>query len=153
MSEALGIPFFDADDFHPASNLEKMANGIALDDADRQPWLEALSGCISDQEKTGGAVLAFSALKESYRAALSSSCSEDIMWIFLNAPKSVLADRLASRRGHFFDRDLLDSQLDTLEIPEYAWLIDVEGSPREIVYTILERIRGECTPEINSQSY
>lgn len=130
-----------------------MSNGIPLDDADRKPWLEALSVWIAGQEKGRGAVLAFSGLKETYRAVLSSSCSEELVWIFLSAPKSVLAGRLASRQDHFFDSDLLDTQLDALEIPEYAWPIDVEGSPQEVVDVILERIRGTCTPETKSQSY
>lgn len=143
LAEALALPFIDADDFHPTSNVEKMSGGIPLDDVDRQPWLDALSRHISKQEKAGGAVLAFSALKESHRAALRSSCSEDLMWIFLSAPRSVLAHRLASRQDHFFDRDLLDSQLETLEVPDYGLHVDVEASPQEIVNTILERLRGK----------
>ena len=153
LAEALALPFVDADDFHPASNVEKMACGIPLDDEDRWPWLEALSDCIIEREKSGGAVLAFSALKESYRAALRSRCSEELTWIVLTASKEVLADRLALRQGHFFDSDLLGSQLEALEIPNYAWLIDAEGPTQEIVNTIRERIRGECTPEKELQSY
>jgi carbohydrate kinase (thermoresistant glucokinase family) len=98
---------------------------------------------LSAWEKKGGAVLACSALKESYRATLGSRCGESIRWIFLNASEAVLADRLASRQGHFFDRKLLKSQLIALEIPDYGWLIDVKSSPGEIVKNILERLRGE----------
>lgn len=151
LADALDVPFVDADDFHSASNVKKMASGIPLDDEDRQPWLEALSGWMSKQEKTGGAVLAFSGLKESYRAALRSSCSAPLTWIFLNAPESILARRLASRTDHFFDRTLLGSQLDDLEIPQYAWLIDVDGPPHEIVNNIIERFGSTCTPVAESQ--
>jgi 6-phosphogluconate dehydrogenase/gluconokinase len=143
LSEALGIPFYDADDFHPASNIEKMANGSPLDDADRVPWLEILAYKLPAWEKEGGTVLACSALKESYRVKLQSKCGECIRWVFLDAPEAVLADRLASRKGHFFDRNLLRSQLDALEIPDYGWCIDVESSPQEIVNTILNRLRDE----------
>ena len=143
LSEALEIPFHDADDFHPASNVEKMSNGIPLDDGDRRPWLDTLASHLSDWEKEGGAVLACSALKERYRTILGSRCGERIRWIVLHANEKVLADRMASRTGHFFDRQLLGSQLDTLEIPDYGWLIDVQPSPQEIVNEILMRLRDK----------
>ena len=141
LSEALEIPFHDADDFHPASNVEKMSSGIPLDDGDRRPWLETLARNLSAWEKEGGAVLACSALRERYRTILGSRCSERIRWIVLHAREAMLADRLASRKGHYFDRRLLGSQLDALEIPDYGWLIDVQPPPREIVNEILMRLR------------
>lgn len=117
-----------------------MAGGIPLDDEDRQPWLETLALKLSVWEKEGGAVLACSALKESYRAILASRCDETIRWICLVGSEDVLAERLASRKGHFFDRSLLDSQLEALEIPDFGWQIDFESSPQEIVNIILERL-------------
>ena len=141
LSEALEIPFHDADDFHPASNVEKMSSGIPLDDGDRRPWLETLARNLSAWEGNGGAVLACSALRERYRKILGSRCSEHIRWIVLHASEAALADRVASRKGHFFDRRLLGSQLDALEIPHYGWLIDAQPSPREIVNEILLRLR------------
>jgi len=143
LSEALDVPFYDADDFHPASNIEKMASSLPLDDSDRRPWLETLASELSAWEKEGGAVLACSALKESYRTTLGSRCGESIRWIFLTGSKTVLAERLASRKGHFFDQNLLGSQLKALEIPDYGWQVDIESSPQEIVKTILKRMRGE----------
>ena len=141
LAEAMGIPFHDADDFHPASNLEKMSSGIPLDDADRRPWLETLASNLSAWEKNGGAVLACSALKERYRSILGSRCGERIRWILLHANEAVLSDRVASRKGHFFDRRLLGSQLDALEVPDYGWLIDARPSPQAIVNEILLRLR------------
>ena len=143
LSEALQIPFFDADDFHPPENIEKMASGQALDDADRQPWLETLAGRLRVWQDEGGAVLACSALKESYRATLGQRCSDDIHWVFLVASESALADRLATRRDHFFDPGLLGSQLRALELPNYGWQVDGELPPREVVTTILEKISGK----------
>ena len=143
LAEALEIPFHDADDFHPASNVEKMSNGTPLDDGDRRPWLDTLASHLSEWEKEGGAVLACSALKERYRTILGSRCGERIRWIVLHANEKVLADRMASRTGHFFDRQLLGSQLDTLEIPDYGWLIDVQPSPQEIVNELLMRLRNK----------
>lgn len=143
LAEALEIPFFDADDFHPATNVDKMSAGIPLDDRDRRPWLDTLASRLSAWDKDGGAVLACSALKERYRTILGSRCGERIRWIVLHATEAVLADRMASRKGHFFDRRLLGSQLDALEVPDYGWLIDVRPSPQEIVNEILSRLRNK----------
>lgn len=143
LSEALAIPFFDADDFHPASNVEKMSAGVPLDDADRQPWLETLASELPEWEKSGGAVLACSALKESYRATLGSRCGEAVQWIILDAPEELLAERLAARKGHYFDPALLRSQIDAFELPDYGWRVDVTSSPQEIVNSIQMRLRGE----------
>ena len=65
LAEALGLPFYDADNFHPPANIEKMASGQPLDDGDRGPWLESLASNLATWEEQGGAVLACSALKES----------------------------------------------------------------------------------------
>ena len=143
LAEALEIPFLDADDFHPATNVDKMSSGNPLNDRDRRPWLDTLASNLSVWEKEGGAVLACSALKERYRTILGSQCGERIRWIFLHATEAVLADRMASRKGHFFDRRLLGSQLDALEVPDYGWLIDVRPPPREIVNEILSRLRNK----------
>lgn len=143
LADALNIPFFDADDFHSSSNIEKMANGLPLDDKDRQPWLETLASMLPAWQQEGGAVLACSALKETYRATLESQCDNFVRWIFLTGSEAVLTDRLASRKGHFFDRELLHSQLDAFEIPDYGRIIDVESSPQEIVSNILMRLRDK----------
>ena len=143
MSRAMEIPFYDADDFHPASNVEKMARGHPLDDEDRRPWLETLAGKLPIWQEEGGAVLACSALKESYRELLGSHCGDDIKWAVLDADRNVLADRLKLRKDHFFDAALLDSQIDALEVPDYGWLIDINASPQDIVTNILTRLGSE----------
>ena len=143
LSEALALPFHDADDYHPVSNVEKMANGQPLEDADRQPWLEELAARLSGWQEEGGAVLACSALKESYRATLESRCADGIRWVFLTASEAVLADRLAARKGHFFDRNLLASQFEDLEVPSYSLHVDAGSSPQEIVDTILQGLQSK----------
>ena len=142
LAERLGVDFFDADDFHSLSNVEKMTSGIPLDDADRQPWLESLASELAAWEQEGGAVLACSALKESYRATLESRCSEPVCWIFLVGNEKLLAERLSSRKGHYFDPSLLQSQLDMLDVSVQGWQIDIDTSPEEIVGKILERLHG-----------
>ena len=142
LAERLAVPFHDADEFHSRSNVEKMASGIPLDDDDRQPWLETLAARLADWQEEDGVVLACSALKETYRAILQSRCSEPLRWIFLTGSEKLLAERLALRKGHYFDPTLLQSQLETLEIPDYGWQIDVDTTPEEIVDNILARLPG-----------
>ena len=42
LAQRLRVPFADADDFHPAANIAKMAAGHPLNDDDRRPWLETI---------------------------------------------------------------------------------------------------------------
>jgi 6-phosphogluconate dehydrogenase/gluconokinase len=143
LSRALDLPFYDADDFHPAANIEKMASGQPLDEGDRLPWLEALADHLASWEKQGGAVLACSALRESYRETLGSRCREPVTWIMLSGSRELLSARLAARQGHFFDPSLLDSQLADLELPADGRVFDVQPPPGEIVDAILEQLRGD----------
>lgn len=117
-----------------------MKRNLPLDDEDRRPWLETLASGLSKWEKKGGAVLACSALKESYRSTLGSKCSGNLTWIVLHGSRELLNDRLISREGHFIDEQLLSSQLDAFEKPDYGWFLDVKAPPDQIVNNILERI-------------
>lgn len=132
LAEQLSLPFYDGDDFHPQANIDKMSNGIALNDEDRAPWLESLAQLLQKAEKQAGAVLACSALKESYRVLLSAPLNEQPKWVFLTGSAELLTERLSSRNAHFFDPSLLTSQLNTLELPDYAINIDV-AKPIEVV--------------------
>jgi len=119
-AERMQLPFYDADDFHPESNVQKMKNGISLDDRDRAPWLQDLARHIILWNGLGGAVLACSTLKESYRQILSLNKNIPIKWVFIQADFETLEQRLANRKGHFFNPLLLKSQLETLEPPDYG---------------------------------
>ena len=143
LADKLKLPFYDGDDFHPETNVQKMKEGIALGDQDRAPWLELLSNEIAKWESKKGAVLACSALKESYRKTLSSQCKQVIYWVILNGTKLLLTERLAARKGHYFNPLLLASQLNTLELPDYGLVIDVQSTPDEIVNKILANVRGD----------
>jgi len=99
----MGLSFFDGDDFHPTSNIEKMKSGRPLNDEDRQPWLETMASRLPHWEEQGGAVLACSALKEIYRATLGSEFSGQMNWVFLTGSEALLSDRIQARSGHFFD--------------------------------------------------
>jgi carbohydrate kinase (thermoresistant glucokinase family) len=127
VSASLGIPFADADDFHPESNVAKMAAGIPLTDADRWPWLDAVGTWLASHPD---AVMACSALKRSYRDRLRVEAGA-VSFVHLAARKSILEGRVArrtEREGHFAGTDLLASQYVTLEplgFDEVGGTIDV----------------------------
>ncbi len=140
LADHLGIAFYDADDFHPTENVEKMSRGIALDDNDRKGWLEVLSLSLAKWQKAGGAVLACSALKEKYRQKLSSRVRNP-HWIFLKGSYELIENRLNERSGHYMGSRLLRSQFDDLEEPAYGLVIDIEKSPKQITEQIISRIK------------
>lgn len=135
LSKELGWQFYDADDFHSPANVEKMRAGIPLNDDDRKPWLEALNQLVRNcLERDENAVLACSALKESYRKFLL--VDESIKLIYLKGDYALIRERLKARQGHYMNPRLLDSQFETLEEPLGVWQIDVSSTPDEIVKTI-----------------
>ena len=135
LSKQLGWSYYDADDFHPSANVEKMHNGIPLNDQDRKPWLEALRNLIRNcLEHNESSVLACSALKESYRQYLL--LDERVKLIYLKGDYELIKKRLNKRRGHYMNPKLLDSQFDTLEEPTDAISVDVSSTPKQIVKTI-----------------
>ena len=139
LARRLGLSFCDADDFHSESNVEKMSRGIALNDNDRLPWLKNMAGKIAQWEKASGAVLACSALKNSYRNILRAG-SSDVQFVYLKGTKKVILERVRSRKGHFFPTSLVDSQFETLEEPEDAIVVDITQKPDVIVEEIVGKL-------------
>ncbi len=135
IAESLNIPFFDGDDYHPESNIKKMNNGVALDDQDRQPWLECLNELAIEQLRTTSCVIACSALKHSYRATLKQGIELHSKFIFLQGSFDLINERL-KKRDHFMPASLLQSQIDTLEVPSDALSCDISHTPDEIVNQI-----------------
>lgn len=133
LAHVLDLPFYDADDYHPLENIAKMSAGQALNDQDRQPWLAKLALLIYQWEQEGGAVLACSALKESYRNILTTSC--EAQFIHLKGSKETILKRMKARE-HFMPLSLLNSQFETLEEPENAWTISIEQEPHNIIAEI-----------------
>ncbi|EWH08418.1 6-phosphogluconate dehydrogenase [Catenovulum agarivorans DS-2] len=140
LAEKLQLPFFDADDYHPQSNVDKMSAGIALTDEDRWPWLQKLNSEMQQWQQNGGAVLACSALKQAYRDCLADNLAQAVTFVFLKGDFATLLSRLESRTGHFMKSDLLMSQLATLEEPEHALVIDINQSLEAIVQNIIKEI-------------
>lgn len=131
----LGWMFIEGDDFHPQANVEKLKRGVALTDQEREPWLKAIGQRIrSAMEQHSDAVVACSALKQSYRRALQ--VGEEVVFVYLKADAAVLRERLKARTGHFMNPGLLQSQLDTLEEPDDGLRVDASLPPAEIVRQI-----------------
>ena len=137
----LGWSFYDADDFHSAASVEKMRRGMPLDDADRWPWLERLRAKIAACLDTGeNAVIACSALKDAYRDHLT--VNDQVKLVYLKGDFELIGARLRARRGHYMNPALLQSQFDALEPPHGdALVVDISGTPGEIVRTIRDSLR------------
>ena len=119
-SALTGVTFLDADDRHPPQNIAKMAAGIALTDADRAPWLDAVGTALRDERPC---IMACSALRRLYRDRLRELAPHTV-FALLQLPRAELERRIAARTDHFMPAGLLDSQLATLEPP---------GSDEEVV--------------------
>ncbi|UQA57257.1 gluconokinase [Polyangium aurulentum] len=136
LAAEIGISFHDADAFHSPANVDKMRRGLPLDDADRAPWILALSMAI-DKWKSAGedAVLACSALRAAHRDVLLGD-RKDIHLVHLVVPPEVARARVARRRGHYMKQNMIDSQFEALEPPEDALSVDATAPPDAIVARI-----------------
>jgi gluconokinase len=143
LAKSTGGAFIEGDEYHPAANVAKMSSGIALDDADRWPWLDRVAGAIKAQLAGGEVVVcACSALKRRYRDRLRSAVDMPIHFVCLTADRTVLQQRVAHRPGHYWPASLLDSQLEILELPapdENSIVVSSELKPEAIV----ERVCSE----------
>lgn len=136
LAAKLSCPFFDADDYHPKENVEKMKSGVPLDDEDRRPWLYRLYNEVLEKEED--CVLACSALKESYRKILNPK--NEVKYIFLDGSATLIFSRLAARKGHYMPKGLLESQIKTLETPLDALVVDISLAPEKAVEFILDKL-------------
>ncbi len=132
LANHLNIAFYDADDFHPPENIEKMKSGTPLTDEDRRPWLEALASHLHHWPH---AVLACSALKESYRQILQSK-TDNLEWVYLDGSEQTILNRMSARENHFMKPEMLKSQLETLEIPSYGLSVSINHTLKEMIAMI-----------------
>ena len=140
LARHVGWNFYDADAFHPAANIEKMANGTPLTDSDRAPWLAALHSLISTSLKENRpGVLACSALKESYRRKLLEG-NDGVQIVYLKGSYDLIWSRLSRRKDHYMKPQMLQSQFETLEEPADALTLDVSLPVAELVAEILKRL-------------
>ncbi|MBN3727695.1 gluconokinase [Burkholderia sp. Ac-20379] len=142
LAERLGCTFTDGDAFHSAANKEKMHQGIPLTDDDRWPWLKSIREAIEAKQQAGEtAVFTCSSLKRAYRDVLRGG-DHDVRFVYLHGTFEVLTERLKTRTGHFFDPKLLQSQLDTLEVPgeDEAVQVSIEQTPEQMVDEVLAKL-------------
>ncbi|EJD34902.1 carbohydrate kinase, partial [Auricularia subglabra TFB-10046 SS5] len=161
LADALHVPFIDADDLHPKSNVDKMAQGEPLTDADRMPWLHivrdaAVRTCRVENAAghETGVVVACSALRRSYRDLLrgipegevrQSGEKETLRTFFclVDGPREVLFERMSARKNHFMKAKMLDSQIATLEDPrseEGVFVVKLEDSVEDQVKSAVEAL-------------
>lgn len=143
LARELGWQFLEADDFHRAANIEKMRRGRPLTDEDRWPWLDCLRKQIEQLLSAGeNVVLACSALKRAYRDRLR--VNDKMKFVFLRGDYALVEKQLLSRRRHFMNPDLLQSQFDDLQEPEaneHALTVALGRTPEEIVEEIEAKLQ------------
>ncbi|MFI0901627.1 gluconokinase [Streptomyces sp. NPDC020983] len=141
LAERLGVEYAEADDFHPAANIAKMAAGHPLDDADRAPWLDAIAGWVADRGDRGG-VVSCSALRRRYRERLRAA-APGVFFLHLDGPQELIAARLAARMQHFMPPGLLDSQFEALEplaSDEAGAVVQIDGGSQQVAERALAAV-------------
>jgi carbohydrate kinase (thermoresistant glucokinase family) len=152
LAERLGWPFDDADDFHPQENIDKMRAGIPLNDQDRQGWLTILRGRIAARKAAGEhLVLACSALKQKYRDHLGVD-GRQVVSVYLRGDAELLRRRIEGRNHHYMAKNLLASQLETMEEPAGGLTLDIGPSPEALAEAIVSwlAIQPEADPQSGS---
>jgi gluconokinase len=149
LAAALDGDYAEGDAFHPPANIAKMKRGAPLDDADRKPWLEAMAAAIRGWSQAARpTVLSCSALKRQYRDILRSGAA-DVRFVHLAGDKTLIAARLAARKGHFMPPALLDSQFAVLEPPgpDEAIVVSIDQPPDAIVAEVLAKLKTPIVRE------
>ena len=138
LADAMQCSFLEGDSLHSKESIEKMRHGIPLTDTDRAPWLTAIH--ILEFYKRGeNLVVGCSALKQQYREFLVEGIP--IQWVYLKGSAELICSRLKHRPSQFMKADMLASQLDALEEPSDAIVVDISPSPPAIVAQILPHLR------------
>ncbi|MBU61619.1 MAG: gluconate kinase [Opitutae bacterium] len=142
LAERLGCPFLEGDDFHSSENKVKMGDGIPLNDHDRKGWIMAIRDAL--ERDSNPVIVSCSALKQKYRYFFSE-LRRPVVYIHLTGDRSLLEKRIENRSGHFFDSKLLDSQIETLELPsddELAVSIEISDTIENIVNSCVHGLKA-----------
>lgn len=145
VAQKLGLKLIDGDDLHPRANIVKMASGTPLNDDDRRPWLERINdAAFSLEQKSEKGIIVCSALKKKYRDQIRAG-NADVKFLFLNGSFKLVLERMKQRKGHFMKPEMLQSQFNTLEIPQAdepdVIFIDIDGSFEEVVERCVEAVK------------
>lgn len=152
LASQLGVPFIDGDRLHPARNVERMASGQPLSDEDRAPWLRIVGEALAEHQASGGAVIACSALKRSYRDVLRAHVPT-VYVVEPWGPIELVQDRVRDRTHEYMPPELLASQYETLEPladDERGIRVNVAPTPERIVETVLEHYQRESANQEQS---
>lgn len=144
LAARLGVPYAEADEFHPPANIAKMSSGTPLTDEDRWPWLESMRAWMDLEANSGGTVSTCSALKRSYRDLLRGAAGR-VVFLHVLAEPGVITERMQARTDHFMPASLLPSQLATLEVlaeDEDGRVLENSGSVDELVERALAVVAG-----------
>ena len=153
IGQAIDAQFIDGDTLHPQANVDKMAAGSPLNDDDRRPWLQKVGETLA--QSTSGRIIACSALKRRYRQQIVAAAGRPVLFLLLAGSRAILSDRMKSRKGHFMPPALLDSQLDTLELPdedEFAVVIDGDQPVQTVFEAALKSITALSNDDTASVS-
>jgi len=146
LANAIQCSFLEGDALHSRGNIEKMIHGVPLTDSDRAQWLAAIRARILDFFKSGqSVVVACSALKQQYRDFLGEGVP--VTWVYLKGSAELIRSRMKHRAGHFMKADMLPSQLETLEEPSNAIVVDVAQPANAAVQEILAAIEGRASQQ------
>lgn len=141
LASLLDARFVDADAVHPPANVEKMASGVPLTDADRAPWLGRLRDELAG---AGSTVVTCSALKRRYRDVLREAGG--VTFVFLDIDRDAAIERVAGREGHFMKVDMVDSQFADLEPPQAdehdIVVVDAEPFIADVVEAAFDAVIG-----------
>ena len=140
LATELGLIYRDGDDLHPLENVAKMRAGVALNDADRWPWLDRVGWILKTQAPV---VVGCSALKRAYRDRIRAAAGGSVCFVHLAGSKDVIAGRMAQRQGHYMPLSLLDSQFAALEPPgaeEKAISVSIDQPLNAIVAAIMRHL-------------
>lgn len=150
LAAALSCPLIEGDDFHPKDNQDKMRDGIALDDADREPWLARLGALMASH--SASQVLTCSALKRRYRDRLRSFVPE-LLFVYIDIDVATAAQRVGARSGHFFPKRLVTTQFAALEAPAGepgVLAVSARLAPRQQADDVLQWLAG-TTPQVGAR--
>jgi gluconokinase len=146
LAARLDVAYAEGDDYHSPANVAKMAAGIALTDADRSDWLLTLQAKIAAAAIAGDSlVLSCSSLKRRYRDLLRAA-DPAIVFVHLDGPRALIAERMQARANHYMPMSLLDSQfaaLEPLQPDERGIRLDIHDTPAQLVDAVVQRF---CAP-------
>lgn len=149
LAQEVGWTFYDADDFHPPSNVEKMEAGVPLTEEDRRPWLDRLRELIVQcGARQQDAVLACSALRQQHRERLRPK-SVAAKFVYLKLSPELARQRISDRSGHYMPAELIASQFETLEEPRNALQVSADKAPEDIVGQIMRQLGLQRKPGIS----